>query len=277
MDAGADFPIHVAIADFDGSCDVVWVLGDSNTCVVAAIRIGLVDPGNYPFETASSRLTRFDRLDEGLKMKLLLLGATGLVGSKTLKLALSQGALFEVVAPTRKALAPSDRLLNPVALRLEELAPSLASFKVEAVICALGTTQAIAGSKEAFRDVDYELPLTFGKAAHAAGVETFAIVTAMGASENSRILYSRTKGEVEQDIQKIGFRSLTICRPSLIGGERNESRSGESAALKAVRFLAPILPKKLRINPADVIAARLLKAVLDAKAGCRWIYADEMN
>jgi uncharacterized protein YbjT (DUF2867 family) len=99
----------------------------------------------------------------------------------------------------------------------------------------------------------------------------------MGASPTSMSFYVKTKGEVERDIRAIGFRSLTICRPSLIGGERSEKRSSEGAALKVFRFLAPILPKKLRINPAEVIAASLLDAVRDAKTGCRFIYSKEMN
>jgi len=210
-------------------------------------------------------------------MKLLLLGATGLVGSRTLQLALSNDVFSEVIAPTRKALAPRDRLVNPVTSRLEELIPALTSYQPDAVICALGTTQAKAGSKEAFRYVDHELPVAFGKAAHAAGVKTYAIVTAMGASEDSMSFYYRTKGEVERDLGIIGFRSLTICRPSLIGGERQEARRAEQTALALVRLLAPILPKKLHVNPADVIAAALLDAVLVAKTGCRWIGAEEMN
>lgn len=210
-------------------------------------------------------------------MKLLLLGATGLVGSGTLKLALSNEAFSEVIAPTRKPLAPSARLVNPVGSRLEELIPDLMSYQPNAVICALGTTQAKAGSKEAFRYVDYELPIAIGKAAHTAGVETYAIVTAMGASANSMSFYYRTKGEVEKDVQKIGFRSLTICRPSLIDGERNETRSAERAALTLLRVLAPILPKSFHVNPADVVAASLLDAVIVKSMGCRWIYAKEMN
>jgi uncharacterized protein YbjT (DUF2867 family) len=210
-------------------------------------------------------------------MKLLLLGATGLVGSRTLKLALTNDVFSEVIAPTRKPLAPRDRLVNPVASRLEELTPALTSYKLDAVICALGTTRAKAGSKEAFRYVDHELPIAFGKAAHTAGVETYAIVTAMGASEDSMSFYYRTKGEVERDIKEIGFRSLTICRPSLIGGERNEARSAEGAALALARLLAPILPKKFHVNPTDVIAVALLNAVIVAKTGCRWICAEEMN
>jgi uncharacterized protein YbjT (DUF2867 family) len=209
-------------------------------------------------------------------MKLLLLGATGLVGSKALELALSTGAFSMVIAPTRKPLTPSVRLVNPVASDIEELLPALMSHKPDAILCALGTTQAAAGSKKAFRHVDYELPLAFGEAAHSAGIETFAIVTAMGASTKSMSFYYRTKGEVERDMGKIGFRSLTICRPSLIGGERNEARPAESAALAFLRLAGPLLPKKFRVNPAELIAASLLDAILAAKPGCHWINSADM-
>jgi len=76
--------------------------------------------------------------------------------------------------------------------------------------------------------------------------------------------YARTKGEVERDIQQIGFRSLTICRPSIIAGERSETRIAEGAVLAISRALAPILPKKFHVNPAPVIAASLLDSVLTA-------------
>lgn len=210
-------------------------------------------------------------------MKLLLLGATGLVGSRTLQLALSNDVFSEVIAPSRKALVPRDRLVNPVTAQLEELIPALKSYQPGAVICALGTTQAKAGSRDGFRYVDHDLPVAFGKAAHAAGVNTYAIVSALGASEHSMSFYYRTKGEVERDLRRVGFHSLTICRPSLIGGERQEARHAEGTALALIRLLAPILPKKFHVNPADVIAAALLNAAIVAEMGCRWIYAEEMS
>jgi uncharacterized protein YbjT (DUF2867 family) len=210
-------------------------------------------------------------------MKLLVLGATGLVGARVLARALADGAFTRVIAPARVELPPNEKLVNPVGARLEELVPAAMGEGPDAVVCALGTTIAKAGSKEAFRYVDYEMPLTFAKAAHAAGVGTYAIVTAMGASADSRSFYLRTKGEVERDLRAVGLRSLTICRPSLIGGERNETRAGESVALALFRLLGTILPKKLRINPADAIAASLLDAITAAKTGCRWIYSEDMN
>src|ERR1700747_922177 len=210
-------------------------------------------------------------------MRLLLLGATGLVGRTALNQALAKEAISEVVAPTRRPLVPQNKLVNPVNLRLDELAPRVKSWDVGAVICALGTTKAKAGSQEAFRDVDYTLPLVFAKAAHGAGVETFALVSAIGADTNSLFFYARTKGEVERDIQQIGFCSLAICRPSIIDGGRIEARIAGRAALAGPRASAPILPKKFHLNPAPVIAASLLDSVLTARPGCRWIFAEELN
>jgi len=210
-------------------------------------------------------------------MRLLLLGATGLVGSSTLKLALANPGISEVVAITRRALAPQNKLLNPVSEQIEELAKAPGVLVVDAVVCALGTTAAKAGTKEALRHVDYDLPLFFAKECHAAGVETFALVSAIGASTTSMFFYARTKGELERDIQQIGFRSLTICRPSIIAGPRTEVRNAERAALSVSRLLAPVLPKKFHVNPAPVIATSLLNSVLAARPGSQWVFAETMN
>ncbi len=102
-------------------------------------------------------------------MKVLVLGGTGLVGARVLERALADAGVARVIAPTRLELARNEKLVNPVGGRLEELVQAAMAEGPDAVICALGTTIAKAGSKEAFRYVDYELPLMFAKAAHAAG------------------------------------------------------------------------------------------------------------
>src|ERR1700693_5326666 len=99
-------------------------------------------------------------------MKVLILGATGLVGQNTLLQAVTHPAITQVIAPTRTPLPPSSNPANPVAERLELLLPKVLTWGVDAVICALGTTSGKAGSKEAFRQVDYVLPLAFAKLAH---------------------------------------------------------------------------------------------------------------
>ena len=80
-------------------------------------------------------------------MRPLLLGATGLVGRTALKQAFAKDAISEVIAPTRRPLVPQNKLVNPVNLRLDELAPRVKSWDVGAVICALGTTKAKAGCR----------------------------------------------------------------------------------------------------------------------------------
>jgi uncharacterized protein YbjT (DUF2867 family) len=206
-------------------------------------------------------------------MKVLVLGASGLVGGNALVQALAHPAISGVVAPTRKALPPHSKLTNPVSPQLELLLPEVAIWRVDAVICAIGK----AGSKEAFRQVDYVLPLAFGRSAHQHGAETFALVSAIGASVRSSFFYARTKGEVERDMALVGFRSLTIFRPSIIGGKREEARFAEGISLRLSRILAPVLPKKFHVNPAPTIAAALLSAAIRAEPGCNFRYAESLS
>jgi uncharacterized protein YbjT (DUF2867 family) len=98
-------------------------------------------------------------------LRILLLGASGLVGREILRLALGRGDVDGVVAPTRKPLLPRGKLNNPVAGELESLLSDAARWTEEAVICALGTTMAKAGSRPAFYRVDHDLALGFARAA----------------------------------------------------------------------------------------------------------------
>jgi uncharacterized protein YbjT (DUF2867 family) len=209
-------------------------------------------------------------------LKVLILGASGLVGGITLRLALAHPAITRVIAPTRKALPPDKKLENPVSDRLQPLVARVPEWAADALICSLGTTMAKAGSKAAFREVDYVLPLQFAIAAQSCGARTLALVTAIGASVDSRFFYARTKGELERDVQAIGFESLTIVRPIIIGGQRDEFRLAEGIVLLLSRFLGPILPKAFRISPAANIADALVDAVVAKRPGCHFRYSESL-
>jgi uncharacterized protein YbjT (DUF2867 family) len=209
-------------------------------------------------------------------MKVLILGATGLVGRNALAQALARPAVTQVIAPTRKPLTKQDKLMNPVAQNLELLLPEVTGWGPDAAICATGTTIKKAGSKEAFRSIDHDLPLSFARLAHQAGTQNFALVSAIGASVNSSFFYARVKGELERDVREIGFTSLTILRPSIIEGERDEGRLAESLVLKLSHFLAPVLPKRFHVNPAPKIAQVLVDAVMTAEPGCHFRYSDSL-
>lgn len=200
-------------------------------------------------------------------MRILILGATGLVGRFALTRALDDTRIGQVIAPSRRSLASHPKLINPVAQDLGSLLNEADDWPVDAVICAIGTTIGKAGSKEAFRYVDYELPLAFASRAVRQGAKALALVSSPGASLTVPLFYNRTKGELERDMQGAGFDSLTIIRPGMIGGHREEFRPLERLVLPVAAMLRPLLPKGLWINPAKSIAGILVDAAITQKAG----------
>jgi uncharacterized protein YbjT (DUF2867 family) len=209
-------------------------------------------------------------------MKLLILGATGLVGKHVLQRALGDAHIGQVIAPTRRELLSHPKLINPVSPELNTLLSNAKHWEVDAVICAMGTTIGKAKSKEAFRNVDYVLPLAFAKLAHQQGAKTLALVSSPGASLSIPLFYSRTKGEVERDMKSIGFTSLTIVRPGMIGGQRDEFRLAERIVFPLAAVLRPLLPKGLWINPAANIADALVNAVIMQKPGLQMLTSRDM-
>ena len=216
-----------------------------------------------------TRLTRTTDVSPG--QTLLLLGATGLVGRQVLRQALADPRVARVIAPTRRPLAgdpflADPRLSNPV-LDVEHLSAQSPWWTVDAVVCALGTTMARAGSREAFRRIDAELPLQIARWCRAGGARAFALNSALGADPASRVFYSRVKGELEQALRALDFPSLTLVRPGLLGGDREERRPAERAGILVSQALAPLLPRRYRVVPAERVAHHLLRAALTGAPG----------
>ncbi|WP_162147749.1 NAD-dependent dehydratase [Hydrogenophaga sp. PBL-H3] len=198
--------------------------------------------------------------------QLMLVGATGLVGSHVLRQALADPTVERVVAPTRKSLVPHPKLLNPL-VDFERLPEHADWWAVDSVICTLGTTMGVAGSQAAFYKVDHDHPLEVAYLARRHGARAFAFNSALGADARSRVFYSRTKGETERDLQAVGFPSLTFVRPGLIGGQREQGRPAEQLAVRVSQWVQPLLPRRLRVVPAERIAHRLLQAVVVGAPG----------
>jgi uncharacterized protein YbjT (DUF2867 family) len=207
--------------------------------------------------------------------RLLIAGATGLVGSHVLAEALADARVVSVVAPTRKALAKHPKLTNPVSP--EPFSTDADWWKVDGAVCTLGTTRADAGSAAAFRAVDLELQLKVAQQARRHGAERFALTSSMGADPKSRFLYLRTKGELEAALDELGWPSLTIVRPGAILGSRGTMRLGERLTAGALRLIGPVLPKAYRGNPAAEIARTLLEAAVNGPPGKRIIKAGEIG
>lgn len=210
-------------------------------------------------------------------MKLLLVGVTGLVGQQVLHQALDDPRVERLVAPTRRALTVTHPKLVAPVVRFDDLPADAEWWQADAAICALGTTIKKAGSQAGFREVDHDYPLAVARLAREHGTPAFVVVSAKGANRDSRVFYSRVKGELEADLAALDFPSLTVVRPALISGDRQEQRLGEQAAMQVLQLIGPLLPKAWRINPASRIAQVLLEAAVDGRAGTRVVDSREMS
>lgn len=162
----------------------------------------------------------------------LLVGATGLVGGFVLEQLLEDAYYDSVVVLSRKSLQLQHAKLKEVLVNFDQLENYTNDIKADVVFCCLGTTIKAAGSQEAFKKVDYEYPLRVAEIAKQNDASAFLIVTALGAAKSSIIFYNRVKGEVEEAIGNLHFDAFHILQPSLIIGERKESRAGEGIAQK---------------------------------------------
>ncbi|HOY40297.1 MAG TPA: NAD(P)H-binding protein [Chitinophagales bacterium] len=166
----------------------------------------------------------------------LLVGATGLVGGFVLEQLLEDAYYDSVVVLSRKSLQLQHAKLKEVLVNFDQLENYTSDIKADVVFCCLGTTIKAAGSQEAFKKVDYEYPLRVAEIAKQNGAAAFLIVTALGAAKSSIIFYNRVKGEVEEAIGNLHYDAFHILQPSLIIGERKESRTREGIA----QTLSPI-------------------------------------
>lgn len=207
-------------------------------------------------------------------------GASGLVGGFALDHLLEDPAFDRVVSFGRRPLGKTHPKLVERTVDWEEFeafdpgdapAPDVA-------VCALGTTIAKAGSKVAFRAIDHDAVLAFARGARARGAAAFVVVTAHGADSGSLVFYNRVKGEIEEALNTVGFPSLTIARPSLLLGERLESRPGERAAVAVSRALRPLL-RPFRVRPVEArdVGAAVARHARDPRPGTLVVHSADLH
>ena len=205
-------------------------------------------------------------------MRIMLAGGTGVVGKEVLRQSRARGDHLIAVGRRPTGWADEELVVDFNAL------PQLPSADI--AICALGTTIKNAGSRDAFRAVDYGAVLAYAKSSLEAGIEHFMVVTAVGADPTSSVFYSRVKGEIQQDLCDLGFSRLDILQPGLLLGERQEKRPVETL----LKTLAPIADRLMTgrwrryrsIQPAAV-AECLLTLTNATEAGVFIHQYDEMQ
>ena len=202
---------------------------------------------------------------------ILLVGATGLTGEHLLDRLLNEPTVSRVLAPTRRPLAGHPHLENPVG-NLDTLLPSLGG-QIDIAFCCLGTTIKQAGSQDAFKAVDLDLVVAFGKRARELGARHLLVISAVNADPESSVFYSRIKGEMEQALRAQDWPQLTIARPSLLIGNRPETRWAEQLAAP----IAKLIPGKYGAIEACHLARAMWRLALEEQDGVRVVESDELR
>jgi uncharacterized protein YbjT (DUF2867 family) len=212
--------------------------------------------------------------------KALLLGATGLIGGHLLDLLLQDPSYSTVRIVVRTPIDRKHAKLEQVKVDFNYLQYYKDSFQVDDVFCCLGTTIKKAGSKEAFYKVDATYPYEAAKLAKQQGAAQYLIVTAMGANKNSGIFYNKVKGEVEEKIESLHFAAYHIFRPSLLLGERNETRIGEAIAQKIMPLFSFLMVgglKKYKPIEGKKVARAMLQTARQQLTGKHVYGSDQLQ
>lgn len=210
----------------------------------------------------------------------LIIGSTGFVGSYIIQELLDSTNFDLVTALVRKPSLASHPKLKEIIFDFENESEIEKLEPVNHVFCCLGTTLKTAGSKDAFRFVDYELPFCFAQWAEKIKANSFSVVTAMGANSDSSIFYNRTKGELEDEIKKLSISIIQIFQPSLIMGQRKEFRFGEYIIKCFMTVINPLMmgpAKKYRGIHAQTIAKGMLFYLGNSKQGVSVIESDQIG
>lgn len=203
--------------------------------------------------------------------KALVIGGTGLVGNQLINLLLADGG-YTVTVLVRKPMPINHKRLTQVVFDFEK--PDKTMVQADEVFCCLGTTIKVAGSKPAFYKVDFEYVLSIAQIAHSNGASKFALVSSMGANEDSAVFYSKTKGAIEAAVTRVGFKSLFILRPSVLLGDRKEFRLGEKIGKVIMSAISFAIPKKYRPIEARQVAKAMIACMNSGKTGVHVLESD---
>ncbi len=202
----------------------------------------------------------------------IILGATGLTGSYLLDSLLEDDRYGQIVLFSRNSCGIKHPKLVEHLIDLFELERHKDKFNADEVFCCIGTTKAKTADKETYSKIDYGIPVTAASLCSQNDINTFVVVSALGANQKSRLFYNRIKGKMEIDVLKFKIKNTYILQPSLIGGKREEKRTGESIMKFLFSLFKPLLyfgdlKRYLPIHPETIVDCMIWLVNHDYKSG----------
>ena len=205
----------------------------------------------------------------------IVAGSTGLIGRNVIEVLSNTNQ--SVVALTRRSISNLPHNITELIIDFDAFEKHGSLPPCSNVFICLGTTIKTAGSKENFRKVDIDYCLSIAKKAKKSGAETLSLISSIGANSSSKNFYLKTKGELEEAIQDLGFSTVNIFRPSFLVGERSEKRMAEKVAIKLAKIMDLFLigsARKYRSVKAELLAKTMVSKI-DSKPGVNYFYFDD--
>jgi uncharacterized protein YbjT (DUF2867 family) len=171
----------------------------------------------------------------------IILGATGLTGGLLLQKLLNDERYVHITLFSRNTCGIKNSKLTEYIIDLFELKHYKDKFKADEVFCCIGTTKSKTSDKETYKKIDYGIPVASASLCKQNGIHTFVVISALGAKKNSKVFYNRIKGKMEAAVLDLNIKHTYILQPSLITGERDEKRLGESIMKFVFKLLKPIM------------------------------------
>ncbi len=191
----------------------------------------------------------------------IVLGATGAVGAIVLDLLLKDERYQKITVFSRSEIDFSHAKLKVIKGDLLQLDSFEKAFHGDEVFCCIGTTKVKTPNQELYKKIDYGIPFSAAKLCKRQNINTFIVISAMGADASSALFYNRIKGEMEAAVINVGLKKTHIVQPSLIGGHRNEKRTGEAffkVLMGTLDFLMIGPLKKYKIILPETIAQAMI-------------------
>jgi len=196
-----------------------------------------------------------------MKKTAIVLGATGLTESLLLQLLIKDERYVLIKLFSREKIEGLPKKVNQFIGNIIELENFKNDFTADEVFCSIGTTAKKTPNKKLYKSIDYGIPVTAAKLAKENKINTFIVVSALGANADSSISYNKTKGEMERDVLQQKIKNTYILQPSIIGGNRNEIRIREKIGLAIFKIIQPLFMgklKKYKIIEAEEIAQAMV-------------------
>jgi len=199
-------------------------------------------------------------------MTAALVGATGLIGSYLLEELLNDPYFDTVRILIRRPIDITNPKLEKKIVDFNDSDSELVALcNSDVVFCAIGSTmKKVKGDKDAYRKIDFDIPVNLARFCKMTGCEKFILVSSAGADAKSSNFYQRLKGETDQSVKQAGPKMIHIMRPSLLLGERKEFRLGENIGKSVMTTLSFLIPEKYKaIQGKDV--AKVMVALAKKK------------